>query len=97
MCAWLPQSLYKLAIVLKTHPIICSFWLDCDLMGQWCHFKPLLATVTQYYMLYNANNEIHGTEPEQAIDFFHDLLTLYSPCVSQHVSCQELLKYIEIH
>lgn len=48
-------------------------------------------------MLYNANNEIHGTEPEQAIDFFHDLLTLYSPCVSQHVSCQELLKYIEIH
>lgn len=92
-----PQSLYKLKIVLKTHLFICSFLLDCHLMGQWCHFRPLLATIIEYCVLYKANNKIHGTEPEQAIDFFHDSLTLHSPSVSQHVSCQELLKSIEIH
>lgn len=92
-----PQSLYKLKIALKTHLFIYSFFLDCHLMGQWCHFRPLLDTIIQCCMLYNANKKIHGTEPEKAVDFFHDLLTPYSLCVSQHVSCQGLLKFTEIH
>lgn len=33
-------------------------------------FRPLLATIIQYCMAYNANNKIYSTEPEQSFDLF---------------------------
>lgn len=46
-------------------------------------------------MAYNANEKIYSAEPEQSTDILM-IQQHYSPCLSQHVYCQELLKPVEI-